>query len=326
MSFEPGKRTAAVWLPLPDVNALGDKTLLRWLYRGDLAYATTRPVEPLDALAEFSGATAPSEGRAGLRFFGQTGDSPSVWMAGADPVYLEPRLDHLFVHTFAPGEIPVSEFRALFRHLQDTLAAAGEFAFARVAAYGYLRSDAPLTTAGLSAQVIDQRVPNDYLPSGTDAAEFRRRLSEIEMALHEHEVNEARQSRGEFPINSLWIWGGGHLPAIEPRPLPPLFCNDPLLIGYWRLSGGSLTPLPVSVPEIINITDSGFATVLPRYPETAPLIEPALAALRTALHTGRLDEVCLHFANDLKVTLRPGHRFRYWRRASPVPELERQTA
>jgi hypothetical protein len=326
MSFEPGKRTAAVWLPLPDVNMLGDKTLLQWLYRGDLTYARTRPVEPLDALAELSGATAPSEGRASLRFFGQTGDSPSVWMAGADPVYLEPRLDHLFVHAFAPGEISVPEFRALFHHLQDTLATAGEFAFARVAAYGYLRSDAPLSTAGLSAQVIDQRVPNDYLPAGVDAADFRSRLSEIEMALHEHEVNQARQARGEFPINSLWIWGGGRLPDIEPRPLPPLFCNDPLLIGYWRLCGGSLTPLPVSVPEIIDITDSGFATVLPRYPETAPLIEPALAALRKALHTGRLDEVCLHFANDLKVTLQPRHRFRYWRRASPVPELERQPA
>ena len=78
MSFEPGKRTAAVWLPLPDASTLHDASLLRWLYRGDLAYAEATPVEPLDALAALAGATPPREGRASLRFFGQTGDPPSV--------------------------------------------------------------------------------------------------------------------------------------------------------------------------------------------------------------------------------------------------------
>ena len=324
MTLEPGKRIAAVWLPLPDVGSLEDASLARWLFRGDLVYATERPVDHLDALTALVGATAPADGRASLRFFGQTGDLPSVWMAGADPIYLEPRLDHLLVHAFAPGEIPVPQFRELFSHLQNTLATEGSFAFARVASFGYLRSDAPLATARLSPQVLDQREPNDFLPGGSRADDFRRLLSEIEMALHEHDVNQERQARGAFPVNSLWLWGGGRLPDIEPRPLPPLFCNDPLLIGYWRRCGASLTPLPVSIPEIIKITNTSFASVLARYPETAPLIEPALDAMRDALRTGRLDEVRLHFANDLTVSLQPQHRFRYWRRSSPVPEFERQ--
>ena len=323
MSYDPRMRVAAAWMPLPDVDALADASLARWLYRGDIERVDT-PVEPLDAMASLLGTTAPADGRASLRFYGQTADSPSVWMAGADPVYLEPRLDHLFLHACAPGDVPANEFRRLFNHLQDTLATEGDFAFARVGAYGYLRSDTAIETAPLSTQAVNQRVPNDYMPSGGDAARYRQRLSEIEMALHDHEANLERAARGAFPVNSLWLWGGGRLPDIEPVPLPPLFCNDPLLIGFWRKARASLAPFPVTIPEIIAITDGGFATMLPLVPESGPLLEPALAALRDALHAGRLNEVRLHFANGLVLMLRRRHRYRYWRTASPVPELERR--
>ena len=164
------------------------------------------------------------------------------------------------------------------------------------------------------------------MPQGTAAAEYRQRLSEIEMALHDHEANEERSSRGAFPVNSLWLWGGGRLPEIERQALPPLFCNDPLLLGFWRKAHASLAPFPVTIPEIVAITEGGFATLLPLVPESGPLLEPALAALRAALHAGRLDEVRLHFANGLVVTLRRRHRYRYWRTASPVAELERQAS
>lgn len=307
-------------MPLPDVRTLADPSLVRWLYRGDLGQSEM-PIDPIDALAGLVGARVPKEGRASLRFYGQTGDTPAVWMAGADPVYLEPRLDHLFLHAFAPGELSAAEFRAFFNHLQSTLAADGDFAFARVGAYGYLRSDTPVETADLSPAAVDQRIPNDWMPAGASAAVYRRRLSEIEMALHDHPVNATRVAAGLWPVNSLWLWGGGTLPDVERQALPPLFTNDPLLIGFWRKAGASMVALPVSVAECIAITEAGFATLLPMAPEVEPLLEPSLEALRTALFAGHLDEVRLHFANGLKVSLRRAHRFRYWRTESPVPEL-----
>ncbi len=33
------------------------------------------------------------------------------------------------------------------------------------------------------------------------------------MLLHDHPVNEARERRGEPPINAVWLWGGGRLAA-----------------------------------------------------------------------------------------------------------------
>ncbi len=314
-------RVAAVWLPLPDVDAFDDPSLLRWLTRGDVI-RIPMPTDPVDALASLFDIDVPRDGRASLRFFGQTGDTPSVWMAGADPVYLEPRLDHLFLHAIAPGQLPVPQFRSLFDHLQDTLAGCGDFAFARVGAYGYLRADSPIATSGLSAQAVDQLVPNDWMPGGSSAAGYRQRLSEIEMALHEHPTNLERMAAGQQPVNSLWLWGGGTLPDISPRKdLPPLFSNDPLLIGFWRRAGASMVALPVSVAECVSITESGFATMLPPVPEVLPHIEPSLGALRRALHDGSLDEVRLQFSSGLRVTLKPRYRFRYWRSDNGVPEF-----
>ena len=42
---------------------------------------------------------------------------------------------------------------------------------------------------------------------------FRTRLNELQMLLHAHPVNQAREARGELSVNSLWLWGGGHRPA-----------------------------------------------------------------------------------------------------------------
>jgi hypothetical protein len=38
--------------------------------------------------------------------------------------------------------------------------------------------------------------------------------------LHEHPVNQAREARGDLPVNSLWLWGGGRLPVTCTTPVP----------------------------------------------------------------------------------------------------------
>jgi hypothetical protein len=47
------------------------------------------------------------------------------------------------------------------------------------------------------------------LPEGEDAAHWHQLFNEIQMLLYAHPVNDAREARGELPINSLWFWGEG---------------------------------------------------------------------------------------------------------------------
>lgn len=75
-----------------------------------------------------------------------------------------------------------------------------------------------LTTTPLSLAVGCDIDP--LLPQGPDAMRFRAELNELQMLLHEHPVNQAREARGALPVNSLWLWGGGHLPVACATPVP----------------------------------------------------------------------------------------------------------
>lgn len=313
-------RYAAVALPMPDLDALGDRSLAQWLRRAD-GERVPLPLEPLDAVAKLVGAGLAPSGRAALRFYGQTGDRPAVWIAAADPVYLEPRLDHLFLHAMAPGDLRPRDLRSLFDHLQSTLAADGDMAFARVGRYAYIRADRGFPTAAMSAAAVDQRVPNEHMPTGADADGFRRVVSEIEMALHEHPVNVAREAAGRFPVNSLWLWGGG-LPARPdetPPALPVLFSNDPLLIGYWRSNAGRIAGWPGDVAACVARANGSFAAVLPAEQRAFPDVEAVLADLRRALASRDLDEVRLAFTNGTLLRIRRWQRLRFWRSATLEP-------
>ena len=86
--------SAAVVLLPPVRGRLGDRRLLRWLSQAQLEKVRA----PENLLAQVLGAIGreqPIEGLAALRMWGQTGDRPGTWIAAADPVYMEPRLDRL---------------------------------------------------------------------------------------------------------------------------------------------------------------------------------------------------------------------------------------
>jgi len=59
----------------------------------------------------------------------------------------------------------------------------------------------------------------EYLPAGKGSAPLRQLISETEMWLFQHALNDARGKSGEPAVNGLWFWGGGvplaALPAVQ---------------------------------------------------------------------------------------------------------------
>lgn len=85
----------------------------------------------------------------------------------------------------------------------------------------------PLVVAG-------QRL-NEWWRQDTETRPWRRLLNEIQMAWHEHPVNDARAARGVAPVNALWLYGGGTswpiAPAGAERVLTEL--DTPQRTGDW---------------------------------------------------------------------------------------------
>ena len=69
---------------------------------------------------------------------------------------------------------------------------------------------------------------NSYQPRGPDAARWRRLLNEVQMLLHSHEVNQNREQRGEMPVNSVWLWGGGREYSYE-KIVDVVYSDEPLV-------------------------------------------------------------------------------------------------
>jgi hypothetical protein len=125
----------------------------------------------------------------------------------ADPVHLRLQRDQLLL--LPVMEIGADEAEEMCASLNGHFAGQGMEFFAPHSHRWYVRLDSlpRIRTTPLS-QVVGGDV-RAVLPSGEDAAHWHRVFNEIQMLLHAHPLNEAREARGEPIINSVWFWGGG---------------------------------------------------------------------------------------------------------------------
>lgn len=319
MNASYDKNGAVVVLPPVAHGRLENRSLIAWLAQSELS-CEIGPTELLARVIRELDLPYPEQGLAALRLWGQTGDRVANWVAAADPVYLEPRLDHLCLHALRGRGVEPVHLRALIDHLQTMLGDDSQFGFMRLGSYGYLSAKTPIATAQLPAYAIDQQMPGEFLPSGDDTAAHRNLLSEIEMALHEHEVNQRREANGQQPVNSLWLWGGGTPPEQITRPQPPLFSDDALLTGYWYSVTGLAESWPGSINACIEASVAGFVAEAPEFDDSPELLENCLLELHAALRSGRLSSLTLLFRDGLRAHIRKSHALRVWRRSSPLLE------
>ncbi len=158
----------------------------------------------------------------------------------ADPVHLRVMRDRIVLADSDALNLSQPEADALARSISEHFGAA--FSPQPLhPAHWYLPLNIPprLHATPLSVAVGCDIDP--LLPQGEDAMLFRTQLNELQMLLFEHPVNQAREARGELPVNSLWLWGGGCLPAV---PIPTgskttaaLYSNDADVIALGRFCG-----------------------------------------------------------------------------------------
>ncbi|HIF51424.1 MAG TPA: hypothetical protein EYQ42_07870 [Thiotrichaceae bacterium] len=93
-----------------------------------------------------------------------------------------------------------------------------------------------------------------FMPSGEDKVKLIQLMNDIQMTLHDSDVNKRREQEKTLPINSVWFWGYGKLPKIIERHWSFVASDEILAKG---LSMVAATPFEV-LPETYNeITDKG---------------------------------------------------------------------
>ncbi|MGI9202978.1 MAG: hypothetical protein ACR2Q3_03145 [Woeseiaceae bacterium] len=303
---------AIVVLPDSEYGQLSDSDHCHWLSRGDVS-PQGAAVELLVGVLTLLGVPVPDEGMAALRFWGQAGHRSGSWMAAADPIHLEARLRDLRIRSLAPGQVAPAELRDLFDTLQGELGEDQRHSFAKMGMSGYLHSERPIATASVSAVVADGHVPDRFPPSGGSEQVFHQLQGELQMLLHDHEVNIERQKAGQPVINSLWFWGGGIAPQAVARPVPDLYSADPLFNGFWASCQRPFESFK-DFADCRSRSPGGFVAVVPGNP-----FHDGLNGLKQVIGVGGLQRLTLLFRDGVTVSLSRFDRLRFWRRAVALP-------
>lgn len=173
---------------------------------------------------------------------GDGGRAGNDYWLRADPVHLRVMRDRIVLTDTSALELSQPEADALAatitQHFGDALRP-----LPLNPKRWYVRYARPprLTTTPVS--VATGRAIEPLLPQGDDAMACRAQLNELQMLLHDHPVNQAREARGELPVNSLWLWGGGKQPAVPETRMPVYACEDDAR-ALGAFCGSHVHPLP----------------------------------------------------------------------------------
>ncbi len=166
------------------------------------------------------------------------------------------------------------------------------------------------------------KVANPYIEQSRQHLGWYKLLNEMQMFLHQHEVNQQRVQRGLLPINSLWFWGGGNLPAKIDANLA-WYCDDSLLNQFALSLGLPTAPLDdlaslerssaaaVVDLRLLELLKTGATTELDRV-----LLDIDNRLLQPLLRTVERDRksLCLRAGYELDLELAPSAALRFWRR------------
>lgn len=191
-------------------------------------------------------ATAPYAWRA-LNADGITAARPEPQLWFCEPVHFAFARDHLLVVSLADAPLDPSEAQALAADADEAARECGAVLRLLDATHWFLQVDPSwqLDTVPLAAAI--GRSAHDVLPTGAEAARWRKLLTEIQMRWHVHPVNAAREARGAPTVNALWLYGGGVWQPLPRSPFATLLSDDPVLRG-WALAAG-LAPAALLGPD-----------------------------------------------------------------------------
>lgn len=153
-----------------------------------------------------------------------------------------------------------------------------------------------------------------HLPEGDAGRRWRRLMSEAQIILHQHPVNAARIARGEAPINSLWIWGGGSWPDHVRSPHLVVATDDALLHALARAAACEHVALAQARFDRIQVR--GALIDLRGLRDLAVLERDWIVPALHMLAAGACDGVVLDVQDGRRCSYRARHRWRFWRRAS----------
>jgi hypothetical protein len=303
--------------------------LERWLARADFERSGAIGMERW--LGERFALASPAP-IAAVSLAGEGGAREGAWLR-ADPVHLRIQGDSVVVHDASVLALARDEAEALAAALQAHFAADGLRFHAAAPHRWYVA--VPEGELPRTVPLEDARGRDAFglLPTGRGRINWRGAITEAQMVLAAHEVNQRREESGQPPANSIWFWGEGSTPPRVERRYALVQAFSPFARGLGTLSGTEVQAPPASLDEVDLVGESESVLVVledlaaPLHRVDIEAWKRAASALderwfrgvgRAIERFGRVNLVLPRAGDTLVARLDPAARRRWLRRAKPL--------
>jgi hypothetical protein len=189
----------------------------------------------------------------------------------------------------------------------------------------YLHADKVAQIATTLPNVAMDKNVHHFMPQGVDSAKWKSILNEVQMLLHDHPANEARESSGELVVNSVWLSGGGVMPAFKalPQGVDLIIANDVLNQGLAAWANIPCQPVAASLEKLLQSTAQHVRLTLPKsnHSQTNNLDETWFAPLFAALKNKQIEQLTLNlgfYEKCLVVVIKPLDIYKFWRKPKSI--------
>jgi hypothetical protein len=304
---------------LPPLDRFVPGTALKqWLARGDrLAAHTPGYFSALGEHFRWPEGALPAAALIRQVLTGDAGEH--VWLC-ADPAWVQPEMNGARLLACGNLDLNMEQAREFVAALDETFAEqsmaleVGDASHWQVRLPGYI--DMPTFAEPEEALGADML---QHLPQGPEGRRWRALINEAQIILHQHPLNQVRRQVGRPPVNSVWLWGGGALPAWVESGLSRVISDDLLV---WALAGragvdvcgrDSFTSVAAE-----KVSSSAFELLDLQDIQAGEIESSWWPRIEAGLVSGRFGQVRMLFASGERWSMRASHRWRFWRKASTL--------
>ncbi|WP_051901484.1 hypothetical protein [Methylotenera sp. L2L1] len=295
--------------------------LAHLLSKADISYVNL----PLEALVceQYHLASVPDYPIAAIAASEDGLDVGSAYWLRADPVYLVLQRDSFSLSEPCPlpvlrqhAEAIIASFNQHFE--QDGL----KFCLGNSGAWYVRLEQPPQVSTVLPAMAMGKNIAH-YMPQGAAASVWVAYLNEVQMLLHGHAANAARELVGDVVINSIWLSGGGVMPAALTTKATAIDCiigNSVFYQGLARHSGIVYQEVSLSVQDTIS-QFTKQSNVRLQLTQEMLLEEQTFQVLLNALNTKKISQLVINLAcyeQTLVAKINPIDLYKFWRKSKPM--------
>lgn len=239
----------------------------------------------------------------------------AYWLR-ADPVHLLLQRDSFSLSEPVPLVVEQAHAEIIMADLNRHFNAQGMHFMLGNSGAWYLRLDKqPQVQTTLPAVALDRNI-YQFMPAGADASQWLAFMNEVQMLLHDHHVNDARESLQQPAINSVWFSGGGVLPtpAQHTDTNQLLMADSPLYHGLAHFVGAIIMPADMPWAELLAQQCKELRLLMPvQHVADDKLFKRLLDALKAK----KIQQLIVNlgcYDKTLIVSLTPSDRFKFWRK------------